>query len=176
RLGNGLSLFPDRARVHGAAILGQKAMGVSAVRTRKTRPRWPRHALLSATGLLMLLPFLWMIVTSLQSPEALTAYPPQLVPSPPRFSNYSEVFSSLPIGTFFFNSVKISLLGTLGELIAASLAAFAFARMEFRGKKWLFAIVISTMMVPFQVTMVPVYIIMHYLGWLDSQASLIVPH
>src|SRR5438309_305472 len=110
----------------------------------KTRPRWPRHALLIVTALLMLLPFLWMIATSLESPEALTAFPPRLIPSPPRFSNYAEVFSNLPIGTFFFNSVKISLLGTLGELIAASLAAFAFARMQFRGKKWLFAIILST--------------------------------
>jgi multiple sugar transport system permease protein len=135
-----------------------------------------RYILLSLAAALMLAPFLWMIATSLQSPEALTAYPPRIIPDPPKFSNYPDVFNQLPIGTFFFNSVKISLLGTLGELIAASLAAFAFARMQFRGKKWLFAIIISTMMVPFQVTMIPVYIIMRYLGWLDSHASLIVPH
>lgn len=135
-----------------------------------------KYILLSLTALVMIAPFLWMIATSLQSPESLTAFPPRIFPDPPRFSNYSEVFHQLPIGTFFFNSIKISVLGTVGELIAASLAAFAFARMEFRGKKWLFGIIISTMMIPFQVTMIPVYIIMRYLGWLDSHASLIVPH
>lgn len=135
-----------------------------------------RYLLLGLAGAIILAPFLWMIATSLETPEALTAFPPRIIPSPPRFSNYSDVFQQLPIGTFFFNSVKISVLGTIGELFAASLAAFAFARIEFRGKKWLFAIIISTMMIPFQVTMVPVYIIMRYLGWLDSHASLIVPH
>jgi multiple sugar transport system permease protein len=124
----------------------------------------------------MLVPFLWMIVTSLQSPETLVRFPPQFIPSSPRWSNYSEVFNEMPIGTFFFNSVKISVLGTIGELIAASLAAFAFARMEFRGKKIIFGLLLATMMIPFQVTMVPVFIIMRWLGWLDSHASLIVPH
>ena len=123
-----------------------------------------------------LAPFLWMVVTSLESPENLVRFPPELIPSSPRFGNFAEVFRTLSIGTFFFNSIKISILGTIGEVIAASLAAFAFARMEFRGKKILFAIILSTMMVPFQVTMIPVYIIMRWLGWLDSQASLIVPH
>ncbi|MDP4200452.1 MAG: carbohydrate ABC transporter permease [Bacteroidota bacterium] len=135
-----------------------------------------RYILLGLTGVLILAPFLWMIATSLETPETLTVFPPRLLPAPPRFSNYSDVFQRLPIGQFFYNSVKISVLGTIGELFAASLAAFAFARMEFRGKNWLFAIVISTMMIPFQVTMVPVYIIMRYLGWLDSHASLIIPH
>ena len=124
----------------------------------------------------ILAPFLWMVITSLESPENLVRFPPELIPKSPQFENYAEVFRTLPIGTFFFNSVKISVLGTIGEVIAASLAAFAFARMEFRGKRILFAIILSTMMVPFQVTMIPVYIIMRWLGWLDSQASLIVPH
>ncbi len=131
---------------------------------------------LLVVALVMLVPFLWMIVTSLQSPETLVKFPPDLILTSPKFSNYSEVFRDLTIGTFFFNSIKISLLGTLGELLAASLAAFAFARMEFRGKKILFAVLLSTMMIPFQVTMIPVYIIMKWLGWLDSHASLIIPH
>jgi multiple sugar transport system permease protein len=124
----------------------------------------------------MLAPFVWMIVTSLETPETLVRFPPQFIPIHPKFSNYAEVFDELPIATFFFNSVKISILGTIGEVMAASLAAFAFARIEFRGKKVIFALLLATMMVPFQVTMVPVYMIMRWLGWLDSHASLIVPH
>ncbi|HET6402379.1 MAG TPA: carbohydrate ABC transporter permease [Candidatus Kapabacteria bacterium] len=135
-----------------------------------------RYLLLAIVAALMLAPFLWMVITSLESPEALIQFPPKLIPSPPRFSNYATVFRELPIGTFFYNSVKISVLGTVGELMAASLAAFAFAQMEFRGKRVIFAVLLSTMMIPFQVTMVPVYVIMRYLGWLDSHASLIVPH
>jgi len=135
-----------------------------------------RYALMAIVALVMIGPFVWMLVTSLQSPEALVQFPPQFIPSHPRLSNYSEAFAQLPIGSFFFNSVKISLLGTIGEVIAAALAAFAFARMRFRGKSLIFGLILSTMMIPFQVTMIPVYILMRWLGWLDSHASLIVPH
>jgi multiple sugar transport system permease protein len=147
-------------------------MGISAVKT----STYFRYALMSIVALVMIGPFVWMLVTSLQSPEALVQFPPQFIPSHPRLSNYSEAFAQLPIGTFFFNSVKISVLGTIGEVIAAALAAFAFARMQFRGKSLIFGLILSTMMIPFQVTMIPVYMLMRWLGWLDSHASLIVPH
>jgi multiple sugar transport system permease protein len=135
-----------------------------------------RYLALSIVASIMIAPFLWMVITSLESPETLVRFPPQLLPSPPHFSNYSTVFRAFPVGAFFFNSVKISVLGTIGELLAASLAAFAFARMQFRGKRILFAVLLSTMMIPFQVTMIPVYIVMRYLGWLDNHAALIIPH
>ncbi len=134
------------------------------------------YVLLSLVALVMLSPLLWMLATSLESPDALLHFPPRLLPASPRFSNYGTVVRELSIGTYFFNSIKISVIGTFGEVMAAALAAFAFARMEFRGKRVLFAVLLSTMMIPFQVTMIPVYVIMRYLGWLDSLASLIVPH
>lgn len=143
---------------------------------RMTTGRVLRYTALSVFGVVMLLPFLWMISTSLQSPEALSTYPPQFIPHPARVSNFKEVLDALPIGTFFLNSVKISILGTIGEVLAAALAAFAFARMQFRGKKILFAMFLATMMIPFQVTMLPVFLIVRQLGWLDSHASLIIPH
>ncbi len=135
-----------------------------------------RYVVLIAVTAVMLLPFLWMVVTSLKKPDALVQFPPQLIPHSPQFSNYATIFRELPIGTFFINSIKISVLGTIGELASASLAAFAFARMQFRGKQVIFALLLSTMMIPFQVTMIPVYLIINWLGWLDNQASLIVPH
>jgi multiple sugar transport system permease protein len=138
--------------------------------------KWLRYIALSLLAVVMLLPFLWMLATSLETPDQLLQYPPVFLPTSPRFANYLEVFEQLPMLTFFANSVKISVLGTLGELIAAALAAFAFARMNFRGKRVLFAMFLATMMVPFQVTMIPVFMIMRWLGWLDSHASLIVPH
>jgi multiple sugar transport system permease protein len=146
-------------------------MGVPAMK----RTHILHYILLTIVAALMIAPFLWMVVTSLQAPESLVQFPPQLIPSSPRFSNYGEVFRNMPIGTFFFNSVKISVLGTIGEVLAASLAAFAFARMEFRGKRLIFGLLLATMMIPFQVTMIPVYVVIHSLGWLDNHASLIVP-
>ena len=134
------------------------------------------YLLLALVAVIMLAPLLWMMVTSLESPELLVHFPPKLIPPSPQVSNYATVFRELSLGTFFLNSVKISVLGTIGEIMAASLAAFAFAKMQFRGKRVIFTILLATMMIPFQVTMIPVYVIMRYLGWLDSLASLIVPH
>jgi multiple sugar transport system permease protein len=135
-----------------------------------------RFIVLCVLAVAMLLPFLWMLATSLETPDELLQYPPVFIPATPHLSNYGEVFDQLPILTFFANSVKISVLGTIGEVLAAALAAFAFARMNFRGKSVLFAMFLGTMMIPFQVTMIPVFMIMRWLGWLDSHASLIVPH
>src|ERR1017187_324849 len=102
-------------------------MGVRAMKTTLTL----RYVVMAIVAGVVLAPFLWMVVTSLQTPENLTNFPPELIPKSPRFGNYAEVFRTLSIGTFFFNSVKISVLGTIGEVLAAALGAFAFARMEF---------------------------------------------
>lgn len=132
------------------------------------------YILLCGIALMMIGPFLWMIVTSMTSPEDLYHYPPQL-PTKLHPENYSEVFGRFPFGAFTLNSLKIATLATVGTLISASLAAYAFARMEFRGKKWLYWVVLATMMIPFQVTMVPVFFVIKTLGWIDSHAALIVP-
>lgn len=144
--------------------------------TRRAGWKIVRYIVLGLLAVCMLAPFLWMLATSLETPDELLRYPPVFIPSNPRLANYLEVFEELPMLTFFLNSVKISVLGTFGELVAASLAAFAFARMSFRGKSVLFAMFLGTMMIPFQVTMIPVFFLMRELGWLDSHASLIVPH
>ncbi|MEO6939144.1 MAG: carbohydrate ABC transporter permease [Candidatus Kapaibacterium sp.] len=149
------------------------------IRTVKAEASWKtivKYGVMCAIALLMLIPFLWMISTSLKSPDALLSMPPEFLPLAPRFSNYTDVFSRMPIGLFFFNSLKISVLGTIGELMAASLAAYAFARMQFKGKNILYGLFLATMMVPFQITMIPVFMIIKWLGWMDSQASLIIPH
>src|SRR4051812_24486565 len=114
------------------------------------------YLLMIGVAILMIGPFIWMIVTSLTPPGGLFHYPPGL---PESFSgkSYAEVFSRLPFGIFTANSLKIALLATLGTLVSASLAAYAFARMEFPGKGFLYWIVLATMMIPFQVTMVPVF-------------------
>ncbi len=131
---------------------------------------------LAGLSLVMLVPFLWMALAALKDPAQLMQVPPDLKPWPLSLTSFSEMSDVMPVGLFFWNSVKISVLGTLGELFAASLAAYAFAKMEFRGKKVLYAVLIATLMIPFQVTMVPVFVVMNWLGWNDTHAALIVPH
>lgn len=125
-------------------------------------------------GIIMIGPFLWMIVTSLSSPADLYHYPPQL-PASWHPENYSEVFSRFPFGTFTFNSIKIAVLASLGTVVSASLAGYAFARMNFRGKNILYWIILATMMIPFQVTMIPVFFVIKTLGLIDTHAALILP-
>lgn len=122
----------------------------------------------------MIGPFLWMIVTSFSSPADLYHYPPQL-PASWHPENYSEVFSRFPFGTFTFNSIKIAVLASLGTVVSASLAGYAFARMNFRGKNVLYWVILATMMVPFQVTMIPVFFVIKTLGLIDTHAALILP-
>lgn len=127
-------------------------------------------------ALVMLIPFLWMALAAMKDPNTLMTVPPDLAPWPLSFTAFSEMSDVMPIGLFFWNSVKISLLGTIGELFATSLAAYAFAKMEFRGKRVIYILLLATLMIPFQVTMVPVFVVMNWLGWTDSHVSLIVPH
>lgn len=130
--------------------------------------------LLGGIAVLMIAPFLWMVVTSLTPSGELFRYPPS-VPSHLEFDNYTEVFSRFPFARFSLNSFAIAIVATIGTLISASLAAYAFARMDFRGRRTLYWIVLATMMVPFQVTMVPVFFVIKSLGWIDSHAALMVP-
>jgi ABC-type glycerol-3-phosphate transport system permease component len=125
-------------------------------------------------ALIMVGPFLWMIVTSLTPASELFRYPPGL-PSRWAFENYADVLTRFPFAQFTVNSLTISVLATLGTLASASLAAYAFARMDFRGKRAIYWIVLATMMVPFQVTMVPVFFVIRTLGWIDTHAALIIP-
>ena len=133
------------------------------------------YLILGVTVLLMLGPFLWMLSTSLKTQADIFRYPPEFVPSPPHFENYETILKGLSVPQFLFNSFKISVLATVGQLLSCSLAAYAFARMQFRGKGLLYGVLLATMMIPAQVTMIPVFLIMKSLGWIDSHNALIVP-
>ena len=133
------------------------------------------YLILGLIALLMLGPFLWMLSTSLKTQADIFRYPPELIPSPPHFENYETILKGLSVPQFLFNSFKISALATIGQLLSCSLAAYAFARMQFRGKGLLYGVLLATMMIPAQVTMIPVFLIMKSLGWIDSHNALIVP-
>ena len=96
-------------------------------------------------------------------------------PSPPDPDNYMYIFTELPFTLYVFNSVKVSLLWTLGVVLSSSLAAYAFARVHFRGRDVLFMVTLAALMIPGQITMIPLYVIMTRIGWVDTQLPLIVP-
>ncbi|PTQ51724.1 MAG: N-Acetyl-D-glucosamine ABC transport system, permease protein 2 [Brockia lithotrophica] len=133
------------------------------------------YLLLSLGGVLMLLPFLWMLSTSLKAPNQVAVLPPAWVPVPPHWENYAEALRMAPFGRYFVNSVIVTTLSTIGELLTTILAAYAFARIRFWGREVLFSLLLGTMMVPGEVLLVPNYLTLTKLGWIDTYAALIVP-
>jgi multiple sugar transport system permease protein len=133
------------------------------------------HLALYALAFAMLFPFLWMISTSLKTEDEVFAWPPRLLPWPPQWSNYAEAWAIAPFGRYFFNTIVVAVSTTAVSLFLNSLAAYAFARLRFRGRDALFMLLLATMMIPFQVTMIPTFLILEQLGWLDSYLGLTVP-
>jgi multiple sugar transport system permease protein len=132
-------------------------------------------ALLLMGGVLMLLPFVWMFSTSWRLAKDSFSLPPQWLPTAWRIENYQEVLSGIPFVAFVLNSLKVSALITLGQLVTCSMAAYAFARLRFPGRDLLFLIFLSQLMVPQQVTIIPVFILIRVLGLLDTHWALIIP-
>lgn len=130
------------------------------------------YAVLLFLGLVTAVPFVWMLISSVKEPGTLFIYPPDWTPIPPRWANYLELTRKMPFLSFFWNSTKIALLSTLGTLLSCSLAAYAFARFEFPGKAFIFAVTLSCLMVPGQVTLIPIFAIWNKLGLMDQQIVL----
>lgn len=133
------------------------------------------HLLIYAAALATLAPFIWMVLTSFKSLSEILVYPPQWLPGRFEFDNYLNAFLAAPFGRFYLNSFSVALAVTIGQLITCSMAAFAFARLKFWGRDVLFFIFLGTMMIPGQVTMIPSFMILYWLGWVDSYKALIVP-
>jgi len=123
----------------------------------------------------MIVPFLWMLSTSLKDQTQLFAWPPTWIPNPVMWKNYSEVLGKVKFLALGFNTIQISLAITTGQLITSSLAGYAFARMRFPGKNILFVLSLMTMMIPFQITMIPNFIIMRQLHLVDTLLGVILP-
>jgi multiple sugar transport system permease protein len=140
-----------------------------------SRPRtWPAHVFLAAGALVMLAPFAWQLVVSLQTlPDSLRV-PPKFTPSW-QWSNFADVFRSVPLARQFLNTVVVTAAVTAGQLLLCSLAAFAFARLRFPGRGALFLLFLAVLMVPGELFLIPRYEIMMELGWLNSLQALIAP-
>jgi multiple sugar transport system permease protein len=133
------------------------------------------YALLVFCGLLMIFPILWMVSSSLKMPDKIFSVPVQLIPNPVRFENYTESIELAPLGRYFFNSIFVGFAITVLSLFFSALAGFGFAKYRFWGSKALFVAVLSTLMIPFQVIMIPLFIIVRNFGWLNEYAGLIIP-
>ena len=138
--------------------------GVPPVRRRRWLPFSPWHLILLPATLVLIFPFYWLVVTSLETSSEALRFPPVLVPHVLRFANYVDAFNSAPFGRFFMNSAVVAVLTVLFNLVLCSLAGYAFARFRFLGRAALFAVIMATLMVPFQVTMIPQFIITKWLG------------
>ncbi len=134
------------------------------------------YALLVAIALIMLLPLLWLTSTALKSPtENIFQFPPQFLPLQPTLQNFVRVWESQPFGRYFVNSLLVSVLTVGFNLVFCSLAAYPLARLDFAGKDWIFAAVISTIMIPFQIVMIPLYILTVQMGLKNSYLGVIFP-
>jgi multiple sugar transport system permease protein len=139
-------------------------------------PFSPRHLALLPLSLLMLLPLVWMLITSIETLSETRHFPPQLIPSGIRWQNYPDALDAAPFGRFFLNSFLVTAASVAGNLLFCSLAGYAFARLRFFGRDVLFVVLLATLMVPFQVIMIPTFLIVHDLGLVNSLGALIVPN
>lgn len=145
---------------------------------RRMRIHWRHvalHGFLIAGAALVFLPFLWMVSTSLKDASEVLTTTPSFWPQAWRWDNYTKVFTQVPFARFYLNTIIVTVGRVVGQLIFASMAGYAFARLSFPGRNVLFIMVLAVMMIPGQVTLVPNYILMKHLGWLDSFKGLIIP-
>jgi ABC-type glycerol-3-phosphate transport system permease component len=133
------------------------------------------YCIVAVGGLLMLMPFFWLLSSSLKAPHEIYVFPPKWIPDPIRWENYTEVFETVTIFRYLFNTLFITFFATTGIILSSSLAAYSFARLRFRGRDLIFSMILATIMLPFVVTMIPVYIMFVRLGWVGTFAPLIVP-
>lgn len=133
------------------------------------------YVLLSFLGLLLIIPFIWMVSTSLKNPGTEFYYPPQWIPDPFTLVNYKKAILKGGFITSYYNSIKVSVLTVVPIILFTSLAAYAFVKLRFKGRNILFFIVIMLIMIPQEVTLIPNLLLMKGFGWLDTHKAIIVP-
>lgn len=134
------------------------------------------YALIILGAIVVMLPLVWMVTTALKQNYEVFLFPPRWLPETPMWSNFAYVFELMPFGRFMLNTAIITQLNIIGDLLSCSIVAFAFARLKARGKNVMFLLVLSTMMLPFQVTMIPQFVLFRQLNWIDTFLPLVVPH
>ncbi len=177
-------MAPDAQSAAGATT---QAVALPAQPRRKGRKRSEAGGRLSPLALgaiylalgigafIMLIPFIWMIVTSLKPMNEVTVFPPKWIWWPIHWHNYVDAWRTAPFGRYFFNSIVVAVVSTVLEVITCAMAAYAFARMNFFGKNTLFMLLLGSIMVPGEVLLVPNFITLVRLSWIDTYWALIIP-
>ena len=133
------------------------------------------YSVLIMVTVMMVVPFIWMMTTSLKPTGSEFAWPPELLPRQVDVSNYEQLFTLLPFGRYFLNTVIVTALTVVGQLVICSMAAYGFARLNFMGRDIIFILYLATMMIPFQITLIPLFLIVNGLGWVNTFQGLVIP-
>jgi len=147
----------------------------ASIKAAKWLTRASVHLILIVGSISMMLPFLWMISSSLKSTSEIYAVPPIWIPDKWLWKNFVHMFESAPWDIYFLNTTKVTLLVVIGQLIVCAMGAYAFARLNFKGRDPLFFLILCTTMIPYHVTMIPTFKIMKELDWINTHQALIVP-
>jgi multiple sugar transport system permease protein len=134
------------------------------------------HLVLLPIALVMIVPLVWMVVTSLQTLDETRHYPPALAPTSFQFRNYTQVLQVAPFTRWFMNTLIVTVVCVIANLLFCSLAGYAFARIKFFGREVVFLLILATLMIPFQVVIIPTFLIVKKLGLIDTLGALIVPN
>jgi multiple sugar transport system permease protein len=134
-----------------------------------------KYTVLIALSLFFILPMVWMISTSLKSPQELSVWPPIWIPKPPQWRNFLAAFSEAQFSVFVVNTLRVAIPSVIGAVLSNALIAYGFARIRWPGRDVVFAIVLGTMILPGFVTFIPLYIIFHKLNWLNTYRPLVIP-
>ncbi|OIV35472.1 sugar ABC transporter permease [Mangrovactinospora gilvigrisea] len=133
------------------------------------------HAVLAVGALVMVVPFIWQIITSLKTIGESTQVPPGLWPAHPQWSNFDQVFTDLPFGSMFLNTALVAVGRTVAQLLFCSLAGYAFARLRFPGRNIIFAVFLALLMVPSYLLIIPQYQVIQSIGWLNTVQGIMLP-
>ncbi len=164
------------ARPIASASLEQTRPVAGSRRLRRTLASVVIHGVLLCGLIVMLTPLIWMLSTSLKDPAYVFNLPPQWLPRPVRWSNYAQAFQQAPLLRYFANTVLITGLDVVGKLVSCSLVAFSFSRLRWKGRDLVFLVMLSTLMLPPQVTLIPQFVGYRLLGWVNTFLPLIVPN
>jgi multiple sugar transport system permease protein len=145
-------------------------------RTRNIIKELLTHIVLLPIAFIFMLPFLWMLSTSLKTDQQLFAYPPIWIPNPINWANYPNAVTYIDFFLYLRNTLTIAVLSTIGALISCSMVAYSLARIPWPGRNILFIATIATLMIPFQVTLIPLFLVFRNLGWVGDFRPLVVPH
>lgn len=170
------SLRGGRGRRHVSVSF--RSWNLDRFKRLRSHPVWLKavlYSLLSVGAILFSMPFLWTLSTALKTPENVFKYPPQWIPQPAEWENFAIAWTVLPFTLFVWNTIVVTAIATVGSVLSASLVAYGFSRFKFRFKNLLFFTMLSTMMLPSQVTMIPVFLIWREFRAIDTFAPLTVP-